>query len=180
MTFQSQCQCCKHDLSESVAVLCKHELSESVAVQCKHDLSESVAVLCKHDLSESVTVLRKHDLSESVTVLCKPELSESVAVLCKHEFPESVAVLCKHELSGFYRQYQRNWSFYWYANLLMRNNFKVFIALQGLFHNVWGRIKLKSTVIIAMSNYSPVKLFRRRMQNNATLCDKIIQHYATV
>ena len=26
----------------------------------------------------------------------------------------------------------------------------------------------------------PVKLFRRRMQNYATLCDKFIQHYATL
>ena len=43
-------------------------------------------------------------------------------------------------------------------------------------------IKTRRTVVIttSRSSVSPVKLFRHRMQNYATLCDKIIQHYATL
>ena len=37
---------------------------------------------------------------------------------------------------------------------------------------------LKSYLTIHLAH--PVKLFRRRMQNYATICDKFIQHYATL
>ena len=41
-------------------------------------------------------------------------------------------------------------------------------------------MKQREKLTCTKYRYNPVKLFRRRMQNYATLCDTIIQHYATL